>query len=464
MVAVQLLRRVPALSLAVVDKGPAPGRGLAFGTRYDCHLLNVPAGNMSALPEEPDHFLRWAQANYGHPVHETSFLPRPFFGRYISSLLEEATERGSRGNLQWIQGEVSSVAREQSRLEIPLTDGSTLATQSLVLAVGNFPPADLKIPGLSRESHRYIRSPWSASALDDFPGNANVLLIGSGLTSVDVAVALKYEGFGGHIHILSRRGLMPQTHRLTAGRPQFWNEPSPRTIRGLMRLVREEVRTAEKGGDWRDVVDSLRPVTQNIWQSLSQKERRRFLRHVRSYWEVHRHRIAPEIGDTISQLVQAGTATVYAGRVTNYREVGEHVEVGWRDRRTQSQRLFRVHRVINCTGPETDCRHINDPLIKSLLAQGLATPDLLSLGLDADSSGALLDSRGAPSRSLYAIGSARKGSLWESIAVPELRVQASQLAEHLVRDLLPHRREITGVTAETADLDLATTAVVEGRD
>jgi uncharacterized NAD(P)/FAD-binding protein YdhS len=144
--------------------------------------------------------------------------------------------------------------------------------------------------------------------------------------------------------------------------------------------------------------------------------------------------------------------------LTVYREFSDHAEVGWRDRQTQSQRLLRVDRVINCTGPETDCRHMNDPLINSLLARGLARADRLSLGLDVDTDGALLDFAGTPSTSLYAIGSLRKGSLWESIAVPELRLQASQLAEHLVGRLLPHPPKIHRVAPQTAGLALANIA------
>jgi uncharacterized NAD(P)/FAD-binding protein YdhS len=462
MLAIQLLRRIPSLSVAVVDKGPVPGRGLAYGTKYECHLLNVPAGNMSALPEEPDHFLGWVRANHGPSVQATSFLPRPLYGRYVSSLLQEATGASGAENFRWIQGEVTSFARARSHVTVQLKDGSTLAAKAVVLAAGNFPPANLNIPGLSQSSGRYIPSPWTAAALDDIPKNGNVLLIGSGLTSVDVAVALKTEGFAGHIHILSRRGLMPRIHRAATQWPQFWNEQSPRTTRGLLRLARAQVRAAvESDGDWREVIDALRPVTQTIWQSLPHCERQRFLRHVRPYWEVHRHRIAPQISHTITQLMESGKATVHAGRLTAYREFSDHVEVGWRDRQTQAERLLRVDRVINCTGPEADCRHIDDPLIKSLLAQRLARPDRLSLGLDTDSNGALVDFNGIASPSLYAIGSIRKGSLWESIAVPELRTQASQLAEYLVGVLPPPLRNIDTVVAEPAGLDLATAAVVE---
>ncbi len=437
LLALQLLRRAPALSVAVVDKGAVPGRGLAYSTRYSCHLLNVPAGNMSALPEEPDHLLRWAQANHAPAVYATSFLPRLVYGKYIASLLETA-RHSSGGNLRWIHGEVASVRREQSRIDLQLADGSQLSAQSLVLALGNFPPANLNLPGLGGNSPRYVRSPWSPDALRDIPKNGNVLLIGSGLTSVDLAAALKSEGFTGHIHILSRRGLMPQVHRRTPEELRFWTEDTPTTIRGLLRRIRERVRAAsESGGDWREVIDSLRPVTQQIWQSLPPAERKRFLRHVRSYWEVHRHRIAPEIGDTIAALVRQGQAILYAGRVANYREFPDRAEVDLRDRKTGVVRTLTVDRVINCTGPETDCRRIADPLIQNLLAQGLAQPDPLFLGLDVNRAGALIAAGGNASPDIYVIGPARKGSLWETIAVPELRAQASELAEHLARTLAP---------------------------
>jgi len=457
LLAVQLFRRAPNLSVAVVDRGSIPGRGVAYGTKYDCHLLNVRAGNMSALPEEPDHFLNWARRNYQRSVQATSFLPRPLYGRYVSSLLEEAIGRSVSANFRWIQGEVCSLESGPTDTMVQLKDGSTMAAEAVVLASGNFPPGRLNIPGLSESSERYIPSAWSADALQGIPRNGSVLLVGSGLTSIDVALALKSEGFAGHIHILSRHGLMPQTHRQTCRWPQFWNEQSPRTTRGLLRLVREQVRTAlEAGTDWRSVIEALRPATQKIWQSLPIDERKRFLRHVRAYWEVHRHRIAPEIGETISKLVNDRQATLYAGRVVNYREFSDRVEVDLRERKIHTPRALtlRVDRVINCTGPETNCQRINDPLIKSLLAQGLARPDALSLGLDTDSRGALIGREGEPSHSLYAIGPIRKGQLWETIAVPELRMQASQLAEHLVCALQPHKLQPHKLKVDTRDVEV----------
>src|ERR1700728_763053 len=460
MLAVQLLRRSPGLSIAVVDKGPVPGRGVAYSTKYDCHLLNVPAGNMSAFPEEPNHLLRWAQVNYKGSVQTTSFLPRPLYGRYVGSVLEEAIVLSGADNCQWIQGEVSSIARDRHRIRVELEDKSALSTETLVLAVGNFPPANLNIPGISTQSKRHFRSLWASAALEDIPRDGSVLLIGSGLTSVDVTVALKSEAFTGDVHILSRRGLMPRTHCQTRRWPQFWNRQCPRTIRGLLRLVREQVQVASDAGvDWRAVIDALRPATQDIWQSLPLDERKRFLRHVRPYWEVHRHRIAPEVGDTIARFIHDVQVSLHAGRVTDYREDHDHVEVSLRDRNTRSPRLLRVDRVINCTGPETDCRRIDGPLIKSLLAQGFARPDPLFLGLDVNSDGALIDCSGVPSQSLYAIGPARKGSLWETIAVPEIRAQASELAEHLARKLPWRGRNVDSLSPEAAAQGIAPEAL-----
>ncbi|MGB7226361.1 MAG: FAD/NAD(P)-binding protein [Candidatus Acidiferrales bacterium] len=435
MLAAHLLRRAPALSVALIDKSSAPGRGVAYGAKYRCHLLNVPAAGMSALPGEPDHFLRWVQANYDPSAQAADFLPRALYGRYVGELLQETVDR-SAGNFRWLQGEVTSLVPDRSRLVVHLSDGTALETQTVVLAVGNFPPSNLNVPGLSDACARYAPYPWSPAAHENIPKNGKVLLIGSGLTSVDLALSLKSDGFAGRIHILSRRGLLPQPHHPKNPWPQFWNEHSPRTVRGLLRLVRAQLRAASDAGcDWRSVIDALRPVTQQIWQSLSLDERRRFLRHIRPYWDANRHRMASEVGAAIANLLRDGQATLHAGRITSYRESSDAAEISFRERKTRVERVLRVDRVINCAGPETDYRRMDAPLIKSILAQRLARPDALFLGLDVDAHGALIDSRGNPSPSLFAIGAARKGLLWETTAVPELRIQASQLAEHLAREL-----------------------------
>ena len=439
--AAQLLRQSPGnTSVVLVERGARVGRGTAFGTPCAQHLLNVPAKNMTAYPDDPEHFLRWARLNHDVNVKPGDFLPRQVYGRYIALVLQQEVERHP-GRFERVQDEAVSVADTGGMAKIQLRAGETLFAHKVVLALGNFPPGDPRLPGKTPHSQRYVSDPWAPGALENISRDQDqkqekdqsVLLVGSGLTSVDVAIALRARGFRGTIHLLSRRGLLPQNHKATAIWTPFWDENSPRTVRGLLRLIRAHVEVAENSGSgWRAVIDSLRPFTQAIWRALPRAERRRFLRHVRPYWEVHRHRVAPEIGVPLSTQIQNGQVATHAGRITAYAEDADGVDVTHCDRRTAETRSLRVARVINCTGPEADCRRIENPLLNNLLRQKMVRPDPLFLGLDTSEDGALIDARGEPSDFLYSLGPSRKGSLWETTAVPEIRVQASQLATLLL--------------------------------
>jgi len=437
--AVQLLRRSSGLTIGVIDRSSIPGRGLAYSTQYNCHLLNVPAGNMSALQEDLTHFLRWARANCGPAFHAESFVPRMAYGRYIGSLLEESAMQQGGHSLQWFQEAAVSLARENGHPIVLLKNGRELQAEAVILAIGNFPPGNPKINGLSGPRKKYVPFAWSPDALEGLDPNGSVLLIGSGLTSIDLAVALQARKFQGQIQIISRHGLIPQRHQATEPWPQFWHEGSPRSIRGLMHVIRNQVRAAAaQGVDWRAVINALRPAAQDIWKSLPQKERARFLRHARPYWEVHRHRIAFEIHNIVSRLISEGRLTIHAGRITEYSEMDGHAVVVYRDRKSGTKNRLQVDRVINCTGSETDCRRIDDSLLTSLFLQGEARPDPLFLSLDVDSKGSVLNFNGVPSNSIFAIGPVKKGGLWETTAVPEIRKQAADLAEHIVH-LLSYR-------------------------
>jgi glyoxylase-like metal-dependent hydrolase (beta-lactamase superfamily II) len=226
---------------------------------------------------------------------------------------------------------------------------------------------------------------------------------------------------------------LPQIHKTISSWPAFWNESSPKTARGLLRLVRKQVESAERSGsDWRSVVDSLRPFTQAIWRSLPLPEQQRFMRHLRPYWDVHRHRIAPEIGATLAAEMVSGQIQIHAGRIAEYFEDADGVNVTYRERQTKELKRLRVNRVINCTGPEGDYRNVDHPLLADLLRRKMVRPDPTFLGLDVASDGALIDADGVASDYLYTLGPIRKGGLWESIAVPEIRVQAAELAAVLI--------------------------------
>jgi uncharacterized NAD(P)/FAD-binding protein YdhS len=441
MLAVHLLRQTTSLSIAVLDQTSLPCRGRAYRSPHRFHLLNVPAGQMSAFPSDPEDFLEWAKSSYDTSIQARSFPPRKVYGEYLQSVLDRTLAERGGDRFHWIQDEALSLQRRtELRFAVQCKNGPELQARAVVLATGNFPPATPRIPGLESGNSLYMQFAWAENALDKLPQNGSVLLLGSGLTSVDMIMALKSKAFRGTIHVLSREGLIPSRHQQTKPWPVFWNDQPPRTsphtTRGLLRLIRNQVAAAtEKGIDWRSVVDSLRPVTQQIWQSLPINEQRRFLRHARAQWDIHRHRLAPEIADIFSDMEAEGQIRFHTGRITNYAEDHNLAEIVYQERGATTVKRLHAHRVINCTGSETDCRRIDDSLITSLIVQGLARPDPLFLGLDVDPDGALIDYMSVPSPSLFTIGPTRKGQLWETTAVPEIRQQAEQLAAYLVKSL-----------------------------
>jgi len=430
--AAQILRNSRnCVSVTLIERGACPGRGVAYGTELPEHLLNVRAGNMSAYADDPDHFLRWARLNHDPAARRADFLPRQAYGRYIASLLRQEGERHP-GQFEYLQDEAVSLARTGTMAEIRLRGGRTVLANKVVLALGNFPPGDPPLPGKAPDSRRYVSDPWAATTPGDVAHASSILLVGSGLTSVDVAMALRRRGFSGTIHFLSRRGLLPQAHRACSSWPRFWNECSPKTVRGLVRLLRRQIEAAEmQGSDWRAVMDSVRPLVQAMWRSLPRSEQRRFLRHVRPYWDVHRHRLAPQIGAWLTTELASSQTQVHAGRITEYAEQLDAVDVTYRVRATGELQSLRVDQVINCTGPQSDCRKVDNAFLANLLQQKLARPDPLLMGLDVSPDGALIDAHGVASDLLYTLGPARMGSLWETIAVPEIRVQVAELSNLL---------------------------------
>lgn len=431
--AARLLRESgESVSVFLIERGARVGRGVAYSTECMEHLLNVRAMNMSAYADNPEHFLEWAHLHHDLDASPDDYLPRPLYGQYVESVLRQEMERHP-GQVEHLQDEAVSISRVGNTAEIRLRSGWRIFADKVVIALGNLPLGEPRLPGRNSHSLRYVQNPWKAGAMGDVSGEKSVLLVGSGLTSVDVAITLRRRGFRGTIHILSRHGLLPQIHKATTPWPPFWTEQSSKTVRGLLRLIRAQVEDAQKAGsDWRAVLDSLRPFTQKLWRSLSFKERRRFLRHVRPYWDVHRHRIAPAIATAIASQIHDGQIKIHAGRIVTYAEDIDGVDVAYRDRQTGTIQRLRADRVINCTGPESDCRKVDDPLLMSLSRQKLAQPDPLFLGLDVSPEGALIDAQGDASDFLYAIGPLRKGSLWETIAVPELRVQVAEMSRLLI--------------------------------
>jgi uncharacterized NAD(P)/FAD-binding protein YdhS len=397
---------------ALIDAGARAARGLAYGTPYGAHLLNVPAGRMSAFPDDPEHFYRWLRARYA-TAQPGTFAPRALYGDYLASLL---ADEPAYSRVQRMGGSAVGLTRSGDDWLVHLHDGRTLAARNVVLALGNLPPADpLQLDG--DPPAEYVRDPWAPGAAIGLSPDAPVLLIGSGLTAVDVAVALRHEGHRGVIYALSRHGRLPHPHApFTAHPVELPGECA--TPLGALRYVRGRVAAGE---EWRAVVDSLRPHTTPIWQAWSLAQRGAFLRHLKNLWDVHRHRAAPEVRAELSvELLRGRIVALYPG-----------IRVEWRPAGAVSARTLEVARVINCTGPASDYARLDLPLVVQMRRAGWLTPDPLRLGIETATDGRLLGTDGQPVDGLFTLGPLRRPALWESTAIPEIREQAAELAKLL---------------------------------
>lgn len=442
LVAANLLRTATSpLRVVMIDRSPPMGRGVAYGTDCAEHLLNVPAGRMGAFPDHPEHFYQWVAervSRVGFPTAVTpaDFLPRRLYGEYLYSVLKETRDTAPPGvTLEMLVGEAVDLEENADGGWVLLADGRGIAARKVVLALGNL-PGEYPIRRSLRFYHgsRYVHIPWREDALAGIKPNDDVLIVGAGLTAVDVAVQLSERKHEGKIHAVSRRGLFPQVHKAVPAYPHFLaNEPLPATVTGALHRVRAEVKKAAAAGiDWRAVVDAIRPQAQSLWRNWPWEERARFMRHLRPYWEVHRHRLAPEIAGRIEALRAEGRLFLYAGRLQSLTETPAGAQAVFRRRGSDILDTVQVAKVINCTGPRSDYSKYQHPLLINLLARSLIDHDPLALGLNALPGGEVLRYRGNPSGWLFTLGAPLKGVLWECTAMAEIRVQARALAAKLL--------------------------------
>jgi uncharacterized NAD(P)/FAD-binding protein YdhS len=434
LLALHLLRRCPPpTKLILIERNSQFGRGLAYAAGNPSHILNVPAARMSAFHDRPDDFLNWLTSQPETAAASPhSFAPRQMFGAYIRTLLNDEMKRSGRDRLELVRGAVTGLDHSAHPLTLTLERDRTIQADFAVLATGNFPPEPIPAgdPGFY-DTPFYRPAPWAADTLIGLDPDSPVLLLGTGLTMVDATISLLDQGHRGPIHALSRRGLVPRRH--AAAPPRVTDHaPFPTAINALTRFLRTETRrAAAEGSGWQPIIDELRPFTVDVWQTMSLRDRARFLRHLRPWWDIHRHRMAAEVADRIDAARARGQLRIRAGRVRNFTIGGHQVTVTYKPRAQDALATIEAARVVNCAGPGADYDRIADPLIRSLLNLGIIRPDPLRLGLDVTANCALLNSDGAISRRLFAIGPVTKGAFWEMTAVPDIRRQTEKLAEYL---------------------------------
>jgi len=453
----------PAVRVLLVERSGKAGRGVAFSTDHDSHLLNVPAGSMSAFERDPGHFTRWLGGN-GFPNAQDDFVPRRLFGQYLGEALLSWARLGQGHDVVEIaRDEVVDIDTTGPSPTLVFAGRQRARVDAVVLATGVLPPRwPVSLEGW-KDNGRCISDPWRPGVLDEVGLGDTVTLVGTGLTAVDVLLALAERGHHGSVRAISRHGLLPRAH-LSGPQPRpaagvSCLEPCSGQIRRLLHQVRDAVTEAgTRGGDWREVIDLLRPHTQSLWLSLPQEEQLRFRRHVERFWNIHRHRMAPAVAEQVHQLRDSGIFRTLAGRIVAIEPSPLSLQL--QVKLPPSERSYRwgTDWLVNCTGPGTFVFTEDQVLAQSLRRRGLARPGPLDMGIDTDAGGRVLAASGRPTEWMWALGSLRQGQLLESTAVPEIRSQAHDTAL-AVRQILA--RTGSGPAALPADYEAGGSRVIE---
>lgn len=425
------------LKVCVLEPRDVLGHGVAYSTRDPEHRLNTRAKRMSLVAGDDDHFTRWAQARatriaWPERIDEDAFVPRDWFGCYVTEILEDAVRR-SNAIVEHLRDTVLDVTTDLAGWSLHLCQTGSLVARHAVLAIGNLPRRQPALPGLDSPDARVLHA-WDVARADVAP-DATALIVGTGLTMVDALLSLRARGHRGPVHAMSRHGALPLAHSDLHGRAQPLLSRSLRVAVRELRLGCELDKSSGRPWQWR--IDANRHHAQALWIGLSPAEKRRFLRHARSLWDVHRHRIGEAVRARLDGQIASGGLRIHTGRVGIIEPGRDHLRVIL-DHPDGRQTELHVGLLLNSLGFELDYRKIDAPLVQALLRSGLARPGELGLGLDTDATGRLKAGDGRPWPNLFTLGVSRIGQLWETTAAHEIRLQAAELAGALVQGLNAH--------------------------
>ncbi|MBV8926091.1 MAG: FAD/NAD(P)-binding protein [Bradyrhizobium sp.] len=425
MLACQLLQKAEfGFRATLIERRAEIGRGPAYHTTNPEHVLNVRAANMSALPDDPEHFWRWLSNRAEGPLcpDPYCFVPRRTYGDYLANLTAPYTSsEGTPARLTIVHGQCIDVDEGADSVTVTLADGSRHVGDVAVLATGNESP----IARLPCDA-----DPWAPPSVDR---DTTVLILGTGLTMIDYVLSLLRNGHRGPIVAMSRRGLLAKAHRRAD--PMRIDEsdvPFGAGASRLLRWLRDRVDAhLARGGDWRSVIDAIRPYTQQLWHELPLASKRRFLEHARAWWDIHRHRMAPEVETRLAQALSAGRLAVLAAKVTGTEPNAAGALVRYRRRGRRESASLQVGMIVDCTGIVKDPRAAGNPVIQRLFERGLARTDALQIGIDIAEDCAVINRNGIASRRLFAVGPLTRAAFWEIVAIPDIRNQCAELAARL---------------------------------
>ena len=444
MSAVQLIDKYQEpCEIILINEGESLNKGIAYNPYSDKHLLNVIAGKMSAFPDKPDHFLEWVMKRPDYIEKDKSlianaFLPRALYGLYLVDIWENYLQiaKAKAIKITVINSLVVDLETTDNNILIHLENDTDLQIDYCIIATGNQTPGNPKIKNMDfYNSKNYFKNPWKIDSVIDTKDDLPVLIVGNGLTMVDTVLGLLEQGFKNEIFSISPNGfnILPHRHNGLKYSKLADDLKEDLSLYELTKIVNKHIKTVrEYGVSAEPIIDSLRPYTQKIWMSLTEKEKDLFMSRLRHLWGVARHRIPLHSHDKIQQLRIDGKLHINSGRIINYTEKPNYIEVEYFDKKENQVKTIITSRVINCIGPETDLMKLDKSFLKNCLLKGILTQDKLKLGIRANTETfQIINSENKPHENLFTIGSNLKGELWESTAINELRVQAEKLAEIL---------------------------------
>jgi len=426
-VAAELALLAPPGFRALLIDADEPGPGRAYAPSSDRLYMNGTARAMSAVAGDKQHLVDWLRTE-----PESALISRRTFGRYLRERLREALDK--RPEFETLRAEAVDVIADGEYFTVVDAHGGERVARHVVLALGNFPPDYAFLPQALHRHSAFVADPWR---FNPAPAHlrGDVLIVGSGLTAIDTVALLDERNFDGCVHLVSRRGLTPCVENpfaraLDAGQLRLQTQ----TPHALLRSLRAAARAhSARGGDWRDVVEAIRPISAGIWSSWNDRERKRFLRHLEVFWAVHRYRVPPKTAAVCERLRRDGRLFRHRGRISEAARTPDgriRVEL----QGSQGKSSFVVSTGINCTGPNGNYERVRHPLVQNLLRRGTIRPDALRLGLDATADLHVVDDAGRKVDRLFTLGPPLRGLFYETTAVPETREQAAAIARTVVTE------------------------------
>ena len=407
------------LKVGILNKSNEPATGIAYSTKFECHLLNVPAKKMSGLADDDLDFLNYL----GEPNMGYEFLPRKTYGEYLKKRFNDAIKLADDKNitLDYISNEAISCCKLENNLFEIKTENDRYYTKNIVLAIGN----SNKIPGFFNKPEiknhpGIILQAWDFDKIYQIKSDNSVCIVGSGLTMIDIVMLLQSNNFNGKIDIISRHGYAPLPHNLESYKYNLdikWELTSPLK---LIKQFKQELKKLDKNIPWQSLIDSIRPYTQKIWQNFSDIQKSQFNRHLRALWDIHRHRIDKKLYDNFENLKQQGTITQHSGGLKNIELYGNKFNI------TLKTSKITPDIIINTTGLKTEFNSDHSLLVASLLENKLIQPGPLNMGLQVDANYRV-------NNNIYTIGFPMIGCIWETIAIPDIKFQAKAIAKAIIQ-------------------------------